>query len=115
MTERQRAMQIMGIQESEQRRSPRHSVHTSGTIQSHGDSHVAWVKDISESGALLYTKHRPHLGESVRITLDSRKNSSAISYAYEGKVIRVQNSGAGGAIGVAVLFSLVGAVIVGAA
>jgi hypothetical protein len=107
-------MQVMGIPESDQRRAPRHSVHTSGTILCNGSSHVAWVKDISQTGALLYTKHCPAVGESVRVTLDTRKDSR-FRDTYEGKVIRVQNSGAGGAIGVAVLFTLLGAVMAGAA
>jgi len=115
MTESQRALQVMGVTSPDQRRSPRRSVHASGTISAGGDTYVAWVKDITDSGVFVFTKYRPKIGESVCITLDARKLPPNFRNSYEGNVLRIQHCGPGSAVGIAVLFSVLGAVMLRAA
>jgi hypothetical protein len=104
MTESQRALKVMGVFDAEQRRSPRRSVHTGGTISAGDATHVAWIKDINESGICFFTKHCPSVGESVRITLQESRLPSHVHGEYSGTVIRVQMSSPGAAVGVAVRF-----------
>ncbi|ABF43107.1 type IV pilus assembly PilZ [Candidatus Koribacter versatilis Ellin345] len=115
MTESQRALQVMGVTTPDQRRSPRRSVHASGTICAGGVTHVAWIKDITDSGIFVFTKYRPKVGETVKVTLDARKLPPDFHSIYEGSVIRIQNCGPGSAVGIAVLFSVIGAVMLRAA
>lgn len=115
MTESQRALELMNVTVGEQRRTPRRTVHVGGTISAGEVTRVAWIKDISESGICLFTQHRPAVGESVRVTLHANKLPSKFRSAYEGTVIRVQSCGPGAAVGVAIMFSVVGAVLVHAA
>lgn len=74
-------------------------------------THVAWIKDVNESGICLFTNHSPALGETVKVTVNTTELTAAMRRQYEGKVIRVQSSGAGAAMKVAITFSLVGAVL----
>lgn len=114
MTENQRALQVMGNPGREQRRSPRQLVHGGGVMFTGKDSHVAWIKDISEAGVCLYTNHRPELGDIVRIAVHAKNVPEKFKSQCEGKVIRIQSGGAGAAVGVAILFSMLG-IVMGAA
>lgn len=106
MTESQRALRMMGVFDAEQRRSPRRSVHSGGTISAGDSTHVAWIKDINESGICFFTKHRPNVGENVRVTLHENRLSTNVNKAYDGTVVRVQLSGPPGtAVVVAVTFN----------
>jgi Tfp pilus assembly protein PilZ len=105
MTESQRALTIMGVDNPEQRRKPRHSVHASGTISVNGTSYVAWIKDIADGGLFVFTKYHPKVGESVHVTFDGRKLPSSFQNAYQGSVIRVHNGGNGAAVGIAILLA----------
>ena len=69
MTESQRAMELMGVANNEQRHARRRSVHVGGTISAGDTSSVAWIKDVSDSGICLYTKHHPQVGETVQVRL----------------------------------------------
>ena len=115
MTESQRALQVMGINNPDQRRSPRRSVHASGTISAGGNTYVAWVKDITDSGVFVFTKYRPTVGETVHIKFDARKLPANFRSQYDGSVVRIQNCGPGAAVGVAVLFSVMSAMVLRAA
>lgn len=116
MTESARAMKVMGVPDSDQRRSPRRSVHAGGTISTGDATYVAWVKDISEGGVCLFTKHRPNLGDRIQISLSGARIPAGLRKAYEGKVVRVQDSGPGTTlVGVAIMFGLVGAIVLYAA
>lgn len=108
MTESLRALEVMGVQNADQRRSPRRSVHAGGTIAAGSTTHVAWIKDISDSGICLFTKHHPEAGEKVRVTLSGTRLPHNGRKVYEGKVVRVQNSGPGAAV-VAIMFNAVSA------
>ena len=103
MTESQRALTIMGVGATEQRRTPRHSVHASGTLCANGASYVAWIKDVADGGLFIFTTYEPQIGESVEVTVDSRKAPMSVQNAYQGSVIRIQNRGNGAAVGVAIL------------
>lgn len=116
MTESVRAMKVMGVPNSDQRRSPRRSVHAGGTISAGDTTYVAWIKDISEGGLCLFTKHRPNLGDTLQVALTGNRIPSGLRQAYEGKVVRVQNSGPGTTlVGVAIMFGFLGAIVLQAA
>ncbi len=106
MTESQRALELMGVASFEQRRARRRSINMGGTIQAGETSSLAWIKDISESGICLYTKHHPAVGESIQVKLPSQKVGAGLREVYDGTVIRVQESGAGAAFGVAISLSV---------
>ena len=107
MTESQRALELMGVASFEQRRARRRSINTGGMIQAGETSSLAWIKDISESGICLYTKHHPAIGEPVQVKLPPQKVATAgLREVYDGTVIRVQESGAGAAFGVAISLSM---------
>jgi hypothetical protein len=114
MTESQRALEVMGVTDAEQRRTPRRSVHAGGTISAGDATYVAWIKDINESGICLFTQHPPRVGENVRVTVHANRGASGRSI-YHGTVIRIQSCGPGAAVVVAVLFSVMGAVFFRAA
>jgi hypothetical protein len=111
MTESRRASEVMGFAGADQRRSPRKSVHAGGTIAAADTTHVAWIKDVNESGICLFTKHSPAVGETVKVVVNTRELPSALRREYQGRVIRVQSAGVGAAFKVAITFSLVGAVL----
>lgn len=104
-------MQLMGVADANQRRSPRRPVHVSGTISTGSTTHVAWIKDLNDSGICLFTNHSPALGELVRVTLDGDQLPANLSKTYEGTVIRVQDSAPGAALRVAITFGLLGAMM----
>lgn len=93
----------------EQRRSPRILVYAAGTISAvngrPSDKHIAWIKDINQSGLCLFTRYRPLLGTPVRVTLESDPRKMGRQQHYEGKVVRVQEFGSQAALAVAVRFA----------
>ena len=112
MTESLRALEVMGVQNPDQRRTPRRSVHVGGTISAGDTTYLAWVKDISENGACFFTKNfQPAVGDTVRVTLSGSRLPSNLRREYEGKVVRVQGSNAGAAVGVAIMFTFIGTVM----
>jgi PilZ domain len=115
MTENQRALELMGVSDYEQRRTPRRSVHASGTIITGTDTYVAWVKDINESGICLYTQYRPQVGETLEVKVDASKLPSRFKDEFTGTVIRVQNGRPGAAVGIAITFSAMGSTQLGTA
>jgi hypothetical protein len=115
MTESLRALEAMGVSYADQRRTPRRSVHAGGTISAGDTSYVAWIKDISENGACFFTKFQPEVGDTLRVTLSGSRLPSNLRRVYEGKVVRVQSGNAGAAVGVAIMFTLIGTVVLHAA
>jgi hypothetical protein len=111
MTDSHRASQVMGFAGAEQRRSPRKSVYAAGVIAAGDTTHVAWIKDVNDSGICLFTQHSPGIGDAVKVMVNGREIPDALRREYEGRVVRVQNSGVGAAVKVAITFSLVGAVL----
>ncbi len=111
MTESLRALEVMGVPHADQRRSPRRSVHAGGTISAGSTTHIAWIKDVSEHGICLFTNHLPKAGERVRVTLNGAHLPENVRRAYEGKVVRVQESGPGAAVVAIMLSAVVSAVL----
>ena len=114
MTESLRALEVMGEPCADQRRFPRRSVHAGGTISAGDATYVAWIKDVSESGICLFTKHEPVPGDRLRVTLNDDRLPANLPRCFEGSVVRVQRSGPGAAL-VAIMFAVVSAVIFRAA
>jgi hypothetical protein len=108
MTESLRALEVMGVRNADQRRTPRRSVHAGGTLCAGETTYLAWVKDISENGACFFTKFQPAVGDTVRVTLSGSRLPSYLRRVYEGKVVRVQTGNAGAAVGVAIMFTFIG-------
>ena len=104
MTESQRASEVMSVTRIDQRASRRRSVHVGGTLMFGDIISVAWVKDISEEGMRVYARHRPRVGEKVRVALFREKLPSYVRGSYEGTVFRVESASAGAAFGVVVKF-----------
>ncbi len=115
MLENQRALHLMRTSSAGSRSSQRRPVHATGTLSVGDTSYVAWVKDISEGGVLIYTKQHLAVGEFVRLTVDPRKLPSRFQSTFEGKVIRIQNCGPEAALGIAILFDGIGEVLLRAA
>jgi hypothetical protein len=111
MTESLRALEVMGVSNSDQRRTPRRSVHAGGTISAGETTYLAWVKDISETGACFFTKFQPAVGDTIRVTLSGSRLPSYLRRVYEGKVVRVQSGNAGAAVGVAIMFTFIGTIV----
>jgi hypothetical protein len=111
MLESLRALEVMGVPYADQRRTPRRSVHVGGTISAGETTYLAWIKDISENGACFFTKFQPSVGDTVRVTLSGARLPSYMRRVYEGKVVRVQKGNAGAAVGVAIMFTLIGTVM----
>lgn len=110
MTESLRALEVMGGPYADQRRFPRRSVHAGGTLSAGDATYVAWIKDISETGICFFTKHQPEPGDHLRVTLNNERLPSHLRRCFEGTVVRVQRSGPGAAV-VAIMFGVVGAVV----
>jgi ribosomal protein L21E len=115
MTESQRALEAMGVSNLEQRRTPRQSVHASGTIVAAAQSYVAWVKDINESGICLYSQYCPQVGDAVEVKVEASKLPAQFKVEFRGTVTRVQNDKRGAAVGIAIAFSKLGTTLVGKA
>lgn len=111
MTQNLRALEVMGVPHNNQRRAPRRPVNVGGTVSSGAHNHVVWVKDISEEGACLFTKFQPAVGETFLLTLTGSRLPSNLRRDYEVRVIRVQCGRPGAAVGVAVVFTLIGTAI----
>jgi hypothetical protein len=111
MTESLRALEVMGVPYADQRRTPRRSVHVGGTISAGDTTYLAWIKDISENGACFFTKLHPAVGDTVRVTLSGSRLPAYLRRVYEGKVVRVQSGNAGAAVGVAIMFTFIGTVV----
>ncbi len=92
---------------SDQRCERRRLVHAAGTISTEPDDqeHVAWIKDLTNSGLCLFTRYRPEIGMRVRVTLSNGRLDPKLPRDYCGKVIRVQEFGENAALAVAVLFT----------
>ncbi len=92
---------------SDQRGERRRLVHAAGTIATEPDDqeHVAWIKDLTNSGLCLFTRYRPEIGTRVRVTLTNGRLDPKVPRDYCGKVIRVQEFGENAALAVAVLFT----------
>lgn len=93
-------MELMGVASTEQRHAKRRFVHAGGTMHAGETACIAWIKDVSDSGICLYTKHPLEVGEAVRVQLNAHRQG--LQEVYDGIVIRVQASGAGAAFGVAI-------------
>lgn len=111
MTENLRAQEVMGGLQDNQRRAPRKPVNAGGTISSGTTNHVAWIKDLSEDGACLFTKFQPAVGDTLCITLTGSRLPSHLRRVYEGKVVRVHRDSPGAAVSVAILFTMIGTVL----
>lgn len=62
----------------------------------------ALLRDINMLGAFFYCKQRPSLGHNTRLEFALPEQGEQITATCEGRVVRVEDSGLEGAIGVAI-------------
>jgi len=69
--------------------------------------HVAMVRDMTEDGIFLYSDRdfRPTCGQEIEFVINFPKWTKTGPVACKGKVVRVEESATGGAVGVAVQLS----------
>jgi PilZ domain len=95
-TAMEKTQSLVGAQDT--RSCRRYLVLASRTITWGGGSHLALVRDISRSGAFVYSNFRPALGDNIEIVTGRGRESCRIT----GAVVRVESHAAGAAIGIAI-------------
>jgi len=107
MTGPNRAEIIMGRGMVEQRSSVRTPVCLSGTISWRGQGEkVALVRDVSDSGAFLYSNFSdnappPDLGQELTLSFSMVKNDRRVEMLCRGRVVRLVDFPTGAATGIA--------------
>lgn len=94
---------MMGVQ-PEQRHASRFFVTAATKVrtQTGREEHVGLVRDFSGSGIFVYSDFRPECGSRLEVILRTSKMSPRhVSIAFRGKVVRVEPSTSGAAVGIA--------------
>ena len=89
----------------EQRRGPRLLTTAPAVMHLNEERHIGLVRDLSSTGLFVYSDFNPSVGDELRITvrLSGDKNESAV-FLCTGKVVRVEDSCNGSAVGIGVRF-----------
>jgi hypothetical protein len=89
----------------EQRRGIRLLTTAPAVMHFDDERHVGLVRDLSSTGLFVYSDFNPTLGAELKITirLSTDKNKSAV-FLCSGKVVRVEDSNNGSAVGIGVSF-----------
>lgn len=69
-----------------------------------GEHHAALVRDISTTGAFLYTNFSPQLDSEIIVDFVFPVVEKRMKITCEGRVVRVENPVPGGAAGIALQF-----------
>lgn len=87
----------------EQRLSDRNLVIAPAAIDVEGTSHVALVRDVSNSGIFVYSDFEPTCGAVIELTMQQKTESSERqNVALKGRVVRVEAGNSLSAVGIAV-------------
>jgi PilZ domain len=65
---------------------------------------TAFLRDINMLGAFFYCEQRPSIGHNTRLEFALPEQGEQVTATCEGRVVRVEDSGPEGAIGVAIEF-----------
>ncbi len=107
-TERRMALRhaVMIGTHGEQRRALRLLTTAPAVIYLEGERHIGLVRDLSSTGLFVYSDFAPALDAELKLTIQlSRDDKKTSLFICKGNVVRVENSGIGAAIGIAVRFS----------
>ena len=66
--------------------------------------HVAFVRDISTRGIFFYSDFRPTPGQQISLVLEYLKGTNRVRLHLSGKVVRLEQSAADSAVGIAIRF-----------
>jgi len=94
---------MMGVQ-PDQRNASRFFVTAATKVrtQSGCEEHVGLVRDLSGNGIFVYSDFIPECGSRLEVILrTSKMNPRHVSIACRGKVVRVEPSASGAAVGIA--------------
>ena len=87
---------LVGAQES--RRAKRYLVLASSTVTWAGSTHIAMIRDISQTGVFVYSNFEPSIGDQLDLVTGSGQGS----YQITGMVVRVEAHTMGAAVGFAI-------------
>jgi len=85
-----RAQMIMSQQTENQRRHPRTPSHQAITVHLDGRTFPAYLRDISDNGAFLFTA--ANAAEGMRLTLEMPKPGSSERTVIDSEVVRIEPS-----------------------
>jgi hypothetical protein len=103
MTLRQAVM--LGTHGEQRRGGPRLLTTAPAVMHLNEERHIGLVRDLSSTGLFVYSDFNPSVGDELKITvrLSKDKNKSAV-FLCTGKVVRVEDSCNGSAVGIGVSF-----------
>jgi hypothetical protein len=110
-TERRTALRhaVMIGTHGEQRRSLRLLTTAPAVIYINGERHIGLVRDLSATGLFAYSDFTPEINAELKLTIQlSRDDKKTAVFVCKGKVMRVENSRNGAAVGIAVKFEEAG-------
>lgn len=96
----------------EQRRALRLLTTAPAVVFTNGNRHVGLVRDLSATGLFVYSDFTPAPGAELKLTirLSHEKNKTAV-FLCTGRVVRVENSRNGAAVGIGLKFEGQGEII----
>ena len=106
-TERRMALRhaVMIGTHGEQRRALRLLTTASAVVYMNNERHVGLVRDLSSTGLFVYSDFTPAIGTELKLTIQlSRDEKKTSLFICKGKVVRVEDSRNGAAVGMAVKF-----------
>jgi hypothetical protein len=106
-TERRMALRhaVMIGAHGDQRRALRLLTTASAAVYFNDERHVGLVRDLSATGLFVYSDFTPAIDTELKLTIQlSRDDKKTALFICQGKVVRVESSINGAAIGIAVKF-----------
>jgi hypothetical protein len=89
----------------EQRRALRLLTTAPAIILLDGERHIGLVRDLSSTGLFVYSDFSPGVGTELKFSIRlSRDQKKGAMFLCTGKVVRVEDSNNGAAVGIAVKF-----------
>ena len=89
----------------EQRRSLRLLTTAPAIVFAGGERHIGLVRDLSSTGLFVYSDFAPAAGTELKLTIRlARDNKKSALFLCTGKVVRIEDSVNGAAVGIAVKF-----------
>jgi hypothetical protein len=89
----------------EQRRALRTLTTSPAVVLMDGKRHIGLVRDLSSTGLFVYSDFTPARGTDLKFTIRiSREKNKCSEFLCSGRVVRVEDSRKGAAVGIAVKF-----------
>ncbi len=85
----------------DQRAEPRTSFHLSGSVKpTRTPAHVAFTRDVSNTGLFFYSDFTPGAGEELTLTFTTPEGGCLM---FQGSVVRIEQQSPGAAVGIALV------------